>query len=102
MSEHTPRRVRIRGNLYHPVIPDGAVRVTRPTRWGNPYRAGQHTRAEAVARYRQYLADRPDLAVRARTELAGHDLACWCPPDQECHADRRRPPDRRQHPEEPQ
>lgn len=23
----------------------------------------------------------------ARRELAGRDLACWCPPDQPCHAD---------------
>lgn len=23
----------------------------------------------------------------ARSELAGHDLACWCPLDQPCHAD---------------
>lgn len=22
-----------------------------------------------------------------RAELAGHDLACWCPLDQPCHAD---------------
>lgn len=24
---------------------------------------------------------------RIRAELAGHDLACWCPLDQPCHAD---------------
>jgi hypothetical protein len=24
---------------------------------------------------------------RARTVLAGHDLCCWCPLDQPCHAD---------------
>ncbi|MEV4579562.1 DUF4326 domain-containing protein [Nonomuraea jabiensis] len=23
----------------------------------------------------------------ARRELRGKDLACWCDPDQECHAD---------------
>lgn len=26
-------------------------------------------------------------AETARTELRGHDLACWCPLDQPCHAD---------------
>lgn len=25
--------------------------------------------------------------VEIRAELAGHDLACWCPADQPCHAD---------------
>jgi len=27
------------------------------------------------------------LAKAARNELAGKDLACWCPLDQPCHAD---------------
>lgn len=26
-------------------------------------------------------------ADRIRNELAGFDLACWCPLDQPCHAD---------------
>jgi hypothetical protein len=26
-------------------------------------------------------------AADARAELAGRDLACWCPLDQPCHAD---------------
>ncbi|SII07108.1 Uncharacterised protein [Mycobacteroides abscessus subsp. abscessus] len=30
----------------------------------------------------------PIRIIRDRmTELAGHDLACWCPLDQPCHAD---------------
>lgn len=29
-----------------------------------------------------HVPERPDL-----TPLAGHDLACWCPLDQPCHAD---------------
>ncbi len=29
-------RVRLSGDLYHPIVPAGAVRITRPTRWGNP------------------------------------------------------------------
>jgi len=80
--------------------PDGAIVVARPTRWGNPYRPGADhpwypagqvllTREEAVTRYRSDLINRL-LAVTvddARRELAGHDLACWCPLDQPCHAD---------------
>lgn len=55
----------------------------------------------AVAAYRSYMATRltvfnPDdpedveyvQLWRARLDkLAGHDLACWCPLDQPCHAD---------------
>jgi hypothetical protein len=40
-----------------------------------------------VELYRAFLADRPELAAAARAELAGRDLACWCPPDRPCHAD---------------
>ena len=30
-------------------LPQGAVVVARPTKWGNPYRPDKLTRAEAVA-----------------------------------------------------
>lgn len=45
------------------------------------------TREQAVAMYRVWLERRSDLAEAARTELAGRDLMCWCPPNEPCHAD---------------
>ena len=45
------------------------------------------TREQAVAMYRQWLDQRPDLAEAVRTELKGRDLMCWCPDDEACHAD---------------
>lgn len=83
-------------------MPDGAVYVGRPGRWGNPFRVGQpyqffagghlvmgdvRDRAQAVDLFRAWLSDRPDGMPDVRTELAGRDLACWCPLDQPCHAD---------------
>jgi hypothetical protein len=71
-------------------MPPGAVYVGRPTRWGNPFVVGaEHPAAECVAAYRRWLAEPEQLPLRtaARRELAGHDLACWCPPGQPCHAD---------------
>jgi len=41
----------------------------------------------AVQHYRLHLADHPEIIERARTELRGHYLACWCPTDVDCHAD---------------
>lgn len=82
-------------------MPEGAVYVGRPTKWGNPFRwesssalaaleRGEiapayvvESRAEAVFMFRQHR--RPfnvDLA-----ELRGKDLVCWCAEDQPCHAD---------------
>lgn len=71
-------------------MPANTVYVGRPGRYGNPFTANDRTtagRAAAVERYRQWLTTRPDLCVAVRRDLAGRNLACWCPPGQPCHAD---------------
>lgn len=79
------------------------VYVGRGSRWGNPARVvyrrdtrGWHVehdnggnvgtwptaegaREFAVEVYRSHLIAHPELAEAARAELAGRDLACWCP-----------------------
>lgn len=71
-------------------MPEGAIYVGRPTPWGNPYVASRpdaECRTAAVGAYRRHLAEHYNLAERARTELAGKDLACWCPLSAPCHGD---------------
>jgi Domain of unknown function (DUF4326) len=52
----------------------------------NPFRVGSDgSRAEVVARYREYLLARPDL-LALLPELRGKRLGCWCSP-LPCHAD---------------
>lgn len=70
-------------------LPASAIVVSRPTKWGNPYKPGKLTRAQAVASYRRDLkAGKLRVnAADARCELRGHDLACWCSLDGPCHAD---------------
>ncbi|SDL33789.1 protein of unknown function [Nocardioides sp. YR527] len=73
-------------------LPPGAKSVAGTSRWANPYRppSGQRSpeaNAAAVAAYRKYLAEHPELVEQAREELAGHDLACYCAPDLPCHVD---------------
>lgn len=90
--------------------PDDAVVVARPSRWGNPFRVidavewgaardEEHAVAVVVASFRLWLAGSnrdwmgPESNERRRwmldhlNDLRGHDLACWCPLDQPCHAD---------------
>jgi uncharacterized protein DUF4326 len=88
--------------------PEGAVVVSRPSKWGNPFRIGEPSlwanhapmdRQQAVEAYRYMIASvdhivgerawspNPYFAAEVRGELRGRDLACWCPLDQPCHAD---------------
>lgn len=88
-------------------MPEGAVYVGRPTKWGNPFDwreyptlvadiDGEYQRVPDAERKRWAVVDFKSSAIweqnyplnsEARAELAGHDLACWCPLDQPCHAD---------------
>ena len=88
-----PRRVRVEGDLFHGRIPDGAVYVGRNaphlprSSYANPYPVKGLGAAESLRLYRAHLDRNPELIESARRDLAGCDLACWCPLDQPCHAD---------------
>jgi hypothetical protein len=70
-------------------MPPNTVYVGRPTIWGNPFSGG--TKEEAVNSFRVDLSQGPlerrQLRERAKRELRGKNLACWCKPGQPCHAD---------------
>jgi len=85
-----PRVLNIR-NCSDRRIPDGAVYIGRieGSKWGNPFKPTKQGDAEAhavaVARYRQWICDQPEL-MAALPELRGRDLVCWCRP-LPCHGD---------------
>lgn len=84
-------------------MPEGAVYVGRPSGWGNPFKPGEvyrfmdaqgewaigvaGDRASCVSLFRRFILGRTDVHDQVRAELGGRDLACWCSPDQPCHAD---------------
>lgn len=88
-------------------MPEGAIYVGRPTKWGNPYaldiyRTDYPEYADQPGEWRRMATsdfhglvtgrwdrfdDIPDYPRDAITELRGRDLVCWCPLDQPCHAD---------------
>ena len=69
-------------------MPPNTVKVTRPGRWGNPFRAaGAYTAAQAVADFKAELLSDSRKADAVITHLQGKNLACWCALDQPCHAD---------------
>lgn len=99
-----PKRIQM--SRHHPWRADNpdAVIVARPSKWGNPFQiglwygaSGPHgewqrsvfiaDRTVAVAEYRR-ASDRSHPSIPSDvSELAGRDLACWCPLDEPCHAD---------------
>ncbi|GIE92824.1 DUF4326 domain-containing protein [Paractinoplanes rishiriensis] len=97
----TPRRVQVPGGRFGgKYLPGDLVYVGRPAPYlqGSPFQnrhplrgcrtcqAG-HDRASSVAAFTRDLAADPDLMSAVRRDLVGRDLACWCPPDEPCHAD---------------
>ena len=111
----SPKRIQMtRQRPWRAEHPD-AVIVDRRTKWGNPFQltsvntlgAGRLHRVSHNGSVLETFASRSDAArdavrryLRAvelgwgdvpwpdeiRAELAGRDLACWCPLDQPCHA----------------
>lgn len=78
-------------------MPSNTVKVTRPGRWGNPFRIGEVDRrtggtmdaATAVERFTEALVHGRlrSSEADARQILRGKNLACWCRPGDPCHAD---------------
>lgn len=90
-------------------MPDGAVYVGRPTRFGNPFKVGQDgSHDQCVALHRGWLTGTlPDHEIRQLfpriaewlinmrhprlgailRELPDKSVACFCPLDHSCHAD---------------
>lgn len=72
-------------------MPEGAVYVGRPTKWGNPYRlTPDKSLGQIVREYREMISGnlwtsltKPEI----KEQLRGKDLVCWCPLDRPCHAD---------------
>ena len=84
-----------------------AVKVTRPGKWGNPFKVGEQypvseddglsptgemmkmeSATDAVKAYRDWFECVGWAFIELDIEeLSGKNLACFCPLDQSCHAD---------------
>ena len=103
-----PRRVKVRGDLFHGRVPDNTVYIGRrapglaPSPYANPFRPGDNLvdrsillavadgllpphqtvadKAHAAALFAHWIRQPEQSRLReaARRDLAGRDLACWC------------------------
>jgi hypothetical protein len=85
-----PRRLQQRRSKgWHK--PVGSVIVSRPSKWGNPFKIDEHhTRADVVKLFRDWIGSDDPRAVKMRYEigeLRGKDLLCWCAEGEPCHGD---------------
>lgn len=63
------------------------VYIGRPGPWGNPFVLKHETERErVVAKYEAWLRTQPELITRAKRELKGKTLGCFCAP-KACHGD---------------
>lgn len=104
MSEQLPKRIQLaRKRGWRK--PENAVVVSRPSKWGNPYRIQDYKFANAdgsPAPWNEEVAR--DMSIRdfehalrvgmlrvsvddVKRELAGKNLLCWCPVGKKCHGD---------------
>jgi hypothetical protein len=61
------------------------VYIGRPGPWGNPFEIGKDgDREEVVQKYAEWLLAQPELVEKAKEELKGKVLGCWCAPKL-CH-----------------
>jgi Domain of unknown function (DUF4326) len=95
--------------------PPGAVVVSRPSKWGNPFAIGERIDRNSplwpyiaqvvpggaadlndivplapemvVTAYGWWFIQQPALMLTVREELGGKDLACWCKIGRPCHGD---------------
>jgi hypothetical protein len=71
-------------------MPPNTVKVSRPTKWGNPFTVEQYGREKAVQMFRDYIGhpNSPHgFQYEEIKQLRGKNLACFCPLDKPCHAD---------------
>ncbi len=62
------------------------VYIGRGSKWGNPFRIGDHgDREDVIEQYRKWIQTRPDL-LDSLEELRGKRLGCFCKP-KACHGD---------------
>lgn len=74
-------------NKYKDPIPDDAVYIGRPSKWGNPFPLAKGgDRQEVIEKYTHWIVLQPHLIEAAKRELRGKYLVCFCAPLL-CHGD---------------
>ena len=84
---NTPTRIQLKRTKGWRLPPNTVV-VSRPSKWGNPFKVGRDGNAQVcVEAYRELVRSNAIRMHQIRHELEGKSLACWCGLGEPCHAD---------------
>lgn len=92
-----PRRIQ-RRRVKGWRLPANAVSITRPGRFGNPYKIGELsydvagdtyeiTKENCLTLFERYAIARQEAEPEWLATLRGKDLACFCKEGNACHGD---------------
>lgn len=82
------RRIQLK---HYQKLPENTKKVSRPSRWGNPFKLKQHggeyTLQESLIAYEIWLNEQLEKNKHFLRPLEGFNLGCYCKLDSPCHAD---------------
>lgn len=93
MDKNIPKPIRVqRKRTKDWKMPPNTIYVGRPTKWGNPYKAGNHhgltlSEEKACEFFSIHIHRVEGKIEEIKKELKGKNLACFCPIGTPCHAD---------------
>jgi len=68
-------------------IPKDAVLIDRTTFWGNMFKMENENERNMVCdQFENWIKHFPGVIKKAKKDLAGKDLVCWCHPKR-CHGE---------------
>jgi len=67
--------------------PENTVRVSRPSRYGNPFPLTEYTREESLRLYEEWLKKQLVEDPSFLSPIYNKNLACFCKLEEKCHAD---------------
>lgn len=68
-------------------MPPDTISVARPSQFGNAFKIGKLTRAQAIENHRAATIKKLKVDPDYLGVLRNQNLACYCPLDMACHRD---------------
>ncbi len=68
-------------------MPENAINICRPGKWGNPFRVDEYGLKLSIANHKALIEALQRIGALDLKPLRGKDLVCWCKEGAPCHGD---------------